>query len=284
MTYRQLQRLVTGILRDNLVPSPETDALFLLQFVSGTDLTHFLLIADDEVPEEIRQRVMELANRRAQRIPLQHLTGTAPFMGRDFKVSPDVLIPRPDTEVLADEAVRILKKESPRGRVLDLCTGSGILAVTLALEMPEAEVWASDLSKEALKIAGENARAFGADVHFTQGDLFTPLSGRFDMIVTNPPYIATDEIALLEEEVKDHDPFMALDGGPDGFLLIDRIIEEAPRYLKENGCLLMEIGSGQGEGTLRRLDGHGFRKTRIIKDLAGLDRVAAAVRPLADTE
>ena len=279
MTYRQLQRLITGILQDNLVPSPETDALFLLQFVSGTDLTHFLLIADSEVPEEERERVMELALRRAQRIPLQHLTGTAPFMGRDFRVSPDVLIPRPDTEVLADEAVRILKKEAPRGRVLDLCTGSGILAVTLSLELPDLEVWASDLSKEALKIAGENAAALGADVHFTQGDLFAPLTGTFDMIVTNPPYIETDEIADLEAEVKDHDPFMALDGGPDGFLLIDRIIEEAPAFLKENGCLLMEIGCGQGEGTLSRLREHGYREARIIRDLAGLDRVAAAVRP-----
>ena len=276
MTYQQLQRLVTGMLRDSLVPAPETDALFLLQHVTGTDLTHYLMIAADAVPEETKERCLELARLRACRIPLQHLTGTAFFMGREFTVNEHVLIPRPDTEVLAAGAIEVCRQKKKSGRILDLCTGSGILAVTLALELPSWQVEASDISHEALLTARENAARLGADVRFYEGDLFGPVSGIFDMIVSNPPYIPTGVIEELEPEVRDHDPFTALDGGADGLDFYRRIAEKAPAYLKKGGWLLCEIGHDQEDAVYGLLAEKKWQDVQVFRDLAGKARVVRA--------
>ena len=284
MTFRQIQRAVAGILRESGISAPENDALFLLQYVTGMDLTRYLMKADEEAAEMVRERCEKLARVRASHVPLQHITGSAPFFGREFAVNGNVLIPRPETEILAEEALRILESEFPGGRVLDLCTGSGILAVTLCLEAPQAAVEASDLSPAALDVARGNARRLGAQVSFYQGDLFENAEGPFDMIVTNPPYIPSSVIPTLESEVKDHDPLLALDGGEDGFSVIGRIVCDAPAYLKENGWLLVETGYDQGERISRELEAAKWRDIRILKDLSGHSRVARARRPAAQDD
>ena len=280
MTFRQIQRAAAGLLRDNEIPAPDSDALFLLQYVSGMDLTRYLLNAGEEAGEEIKERCLALARLRAAHVPLQHIIGSAPFMGRDFIVNDKVLVPRQETEVLAEEAIRILKQSFPEGNVLDLCTGSGILAVTLSLEVPQARIEASDISAEALEVARKNAERLGADVIFREGDLFENIEDVFDMIVTNPPYIPTGVIPTLDSEVKDHDPLLALAGGEDGFRVISRIIRNAPAYLSGSGWLLIEIGYDQGERISRELAMAKWRDIKILRDLSGHSRVAAARRPL----
>ena len=186
-----------------------------------------------------------------------------------------VLIPRPETEELADEAVRYLRKTG-KSRVLDLCTGSGALALAIKHAVPEAAVTGSDLSEDALCVAEENATALGLDVTWIRSDLFCEIREAFDLIVCNPPYIPTEDVRKLEKNVRAYEPVMALDGGKDGFCFYRRLADEAPAYLKADGALFMEVGIGQAE-EVRELFRDRFHETRILRDLEGVDRMVLAI-------
>lgn len=211
---------------------------------------------------------------RSRHVPLQHLTGEQEFMGYPFLVNEHVLIPRQDTECLVEAALKeIIKKKQEHIAILDLCTGSGCIAVSLKKLLPEAHVTATELSAEALAVAKENAARLQADISFLQGDLFASVTERFDLIVSNPPYIKTGIIETLMPEVRDHEPRQALCGGADGLDFYRRIAKEAPAYLNPGGALWLEIGCEQGKAVTALLRENGFEGVCCRQDLAGLDRI-----------
>jgi release factor glutamine methyltransferase len=239
------------------------------------DAPRLLVVASGETPltDARAEQFFTLVARRQSREPLQYILGTQPFMGCSFCVDERVLIPRQDTETLCEQA---LLNAPEQGAVLDLCTGSGALAVVIKKAMPALLVCASDVSEAAISLAQKNARENGADIDFRQGDLFEPFQNeRFDMIVSNPPYIPTGELATLQEEVR-REPALALDGGEDGLSFYRRIAREAPAHLKENGVLLMEIGWDQAQAVLNLLTDAGFSGLQVVRDTAGRDRVVIA--------
>ena len=218
-----------------------------------------------------------LAQRRAA-VPIQHLRGSQEFFGREFIVTPDVLIPRPETEHLIETVLRLYTDQSACPRIADVGTGSGILAITLALEYPRGSVLALDISMPALEIAHRNAAALNArNVRFAASDLLDAAHGEepFDLIVSNPPYIPLNEAAGLHPQVRDHEPHLALFGGKDGHDLYRRLIPEASRYLKHDGWLLLETG---GNSSILSALLEGWRDVHFVRDLQGLERIAAAKR------
>lgn len=264
------------------------DAEELFCFLTGMDKVGLFLRANEEVDEETEAKYMELIKRRAERIPLQHITGVQEFMGHTFKVDPNVLIPRQDTETLVEEAARTIQKnpkekltfmQKLRGvaewEVLDLCCGSGAIGISLAKICSNIKVTASDISAAAIAVASENAAALRAKVKFVEGDMFKPHAGsKFDMIVSNPPYIRTAMVSILQEEVKAHEPLAALDGGKDGLDFYRVIVDQAAEYLKPGGFLMLEIGHDQGEVLRKMLKDDGrYTPAEVIKDLPGKDRV-----------
>ncbi len=282
MTPREAIRQGTQRLRDAGVPDPVYDAAVLLESVMHRNALALRLDTDHPLTMLQLEAYEGLLARRAARIPLQHLLGSAWFCGRPFRVNGDVLIPRPETELLAERALDCLKELPEPVSVLDLCTGSGCIAVTLALETGRpGRVLASDLSPAALAVAEENARTLGAEgIRFLQGDLFgaVPPAERFGVIVSNPPYIPTEACAGLQPEVL-HDPLLALDGGADGLSVLRRIIREAPEHLAEGGWLLLEIGSPQAEDVCGLIRAAGaYAEPAVRRDQAGLDRMVEARR------
>ena len=213
---------------------------------------------------------------RASHVPLQHITGVQEFMGLGFCVNEHVLVPRQDTEVLVESVLEVLK---PGMEVLDMCTGSGCILISLLKLCGLADVKGVgvDISEEALKVAIRNAEKLGIDAMFLHSDLFKKVDGVYDIIVSNPPYIRTTVIEELKEEVKFHDPFIALDGKEDGLYFYRRIVEESPKFLKKCGKLYFEIGHDQGEAVSKVMRDAGFTDVTVKKDLAGLDRVVFGV-------
>lgn len=285
LTYAALLKQASGQLADASVPDPETDARFLLFHFFEMNLTDYLLKRDQSVlTDGGKEQEKKLAcfrqavDRRCQRVPLQHILGKAWFYGYLFEVSPDVLIPRPETEILVRKVLE--EVGSQPCRILDLCTGSGCIAVTLKKEAPQIRCMASDISQKALDLARKNAAAQGVRVDFVRSDLFDAFdrNERFDLIVSNPPYIATEEMSFLQPEVRIYDPVLALDGGCDGLDFYRRICREGYRFLNENGALFMEMGAAQGSGIRRILDDAGFCDVQILRDLSGKDRVIGGYR------
>ena len=278
MRVRECLRQARLRLEAAYVPDPAIDAAWLMGKVLGLSRLETLARGDSQLSDEQQAAFEALLARRLLREPLQYILGETDFMGRRFLVRPGVLIPRNDTETLARLALDCLPAG---GRALDLCTGSGILAVTLALDAPEALVDAADLSPEALSLARENAALHGANVNFYEGDLFTPCAGKvYDMICCNPPYIKSGEWPGLQAELR-FEPGMALDGGPDGLLFYRRLAQDAPRYLVPDGRLLLEAGDGQTQEISRMLE-HSFEDIRVYDDMAGLPRAVAARRKDTD--
>jgi release factor glutamine methyltransferase len=214
--------------------------------------------------------------RRARREPLQYILGTQEFMGLEFEVSPAVLIPRRDTEVLVEEAV---KRSLPAARILDIGAGSGCIAVALAKALPQAEVWGVEKSPEALALAQRNAGQHGVRMTLFEGSLFEPFPGQtFDLIVSNPPYIPTGDLENLQPEVRDYEPWGALDGGADGLDFYRLIISAAPGYLTLGGWLLFEVGLGQAEAVLGLFAAAGlFGECFTARDAAGIERVVGGI-------
>lgn len=275
MTFREAYRYGQKRLEQAEVPEAALDAWYLLEYASGCTRSHFLACPEEELEEAWESAFREAVEKRTERVPLQHITGEQEFMGLSFLVSRQVLIPRQDTEVLAEEALRYLR---PGMRFLDLCTGSGCILLSLLYACPGAEGVGADISEEALAVAGQNRERLALQAELIRSDLFSGLSGTFDMIVSNPPYIKREEIPSLMEEVRDHEPWLALDGHEDGLFFYRRIAQECLPYLKKGGRLYLEIGYDQGGSVPEILEEQGFSYIKVVKDLAGLDRVVKAVR------
>ena len=278
MTIREALKSAEAQLISSAVPDARLDAEYLLAGV--LDAPRLMVLASGETPltDATAGRFFALVRRRASREPLQYILGTQPFMGCTFMVDDRALIPRQDTEILGEQA---LLRAPETGRALDLCTGSGALAVVLSRALPGLHVTASDISPAALALARQNALLNGVSVDFREGDLFAPVSGEtFDLIVSNPPYIPSGDLSGLQEEVK-REPRLALDGGPDGLSFYRQIAAQAPHHLTPGGFLLMEIGCDQAPAVTALLLDAGFPAPEVIRDLAGRDRVIAAQKPSA---
>jgi len=256
----------------------DLDAWYLLEYVTGVSRSQYFLEPEREVSPEQADTYRKLIEKRSSHIPLQHLTGEQEFMGLTFKVNEHVLIPRQDTEVLVEEALKYVQDGMD---ILDVCTGSGCILLSvlkLSTKMCRGTLHGTgvDLSEEALKVAEENAKELQVEAAFLHSDLFTEVQGQYDMILSNPPYIEKAVVETLDEEVRDHEPRMALDGGEDGLDFYRKITVESVQYLKTGGRLIFEIGYDQGEAVSALMKEH-FAEVRVIQDLAGLDRVVSGV-------
>lgn len=271
MTYRELYEEGKAELKQAGIEEASLDARLLLEFVCGTSHSDLLVYGSRDMDAEKERNYRELTARRAGHIPLQHLTGEQEFMGLSFSVNENVLIPRQDTEVLVEEVMRAMSDGS---RILDVCTGSGCILLSLLHYSNGCSGVGTDISEKALETARVNAgRLEEKNAEFVQGDLFENVEGRFHVIVSNPPYIATQVIGGLMEEVRLHEPMCALDGGEDGLYFYRRITKEAKFHLCGGGQLFFEIGHDQGEAVSELMRAEGYRDVECIKDFAGLDRV-----------
>ena len=278
LTLKQLYKVGTVKLAEEGIEEFSLDAWYLLEYVTGVSKAMYFAEPERAVSEENADRYIDCIRRRAAHIPLQHITGEQEFMGYPFHVNEHVLIPRQDTEILVEEAIRVMR---PKMKVLDMCTGSGCIVLSI-LKMCREKYYMTDLqgigadvAEEALKVARENGRRLGVPVTWIQSDLFakTPEEEKYDVIVSNPPYIETAVIDTLQEEVRLHDPYIALDGKEDGLYFYRRIISEAGKYLKTQGKLMFEIGCDQAEAVEELMKNAGYEQITVKKDLAGLDRV-----------
>lgn len=266
----------------------QSDAMLLLEYVSGLRRSDICLRYQEPIPEDVEERFMELLEFRRQHIPVQYITGRQNFMGMELQVTPDVLIPRPETELLAERVIHACEGRD----VLDLCTGSGCIAIAVQTLGKAKSVSASDISNKALAVATKNAKEQEAEIAFRQGDLFEAWAScceepdsdagngcstrKFDIIVSNPPYIPTAEIAGLMPEVREYEPHLALDGTEDGLAFYRRIAAECKEYLKPDGRVLLEIGCEQGKDVADLFRKAGFANVQIYQDYAGLDRMVEA--------
>ena len=275
MTYRELYDLAVKSLQNADIAEAGLDARLILEAVFEGNRNLLLLDGEKEAPSEKILGFRELVEQRAMHIPLQQLLGVQNFMGLDFKVNDKVLIPRQDTETLVEE---VLIELHDGMSVLDMCTGSGAILISLLNYKNDCIGVGSDLSAEALSVARENASRLlpeekQKNISFLQGDLFEPVEGKFDRIVSNPPYIPTEVIPTLMPEVRDHEPLMALDGDRDGLRFYRQIIAQSKDYLYHGGMLYFEIGYDQKEAVIGLMKEAGFVQITCVKDLAGLDRV-----------
>ena len=276
MTPRELLKALAAELADAGVPDSEVDASLLLSYVTGKNPMNLRLDSWSQVSLADETATRALCEQRKRHIPLQYLTGVQSFLGRDFQVDERVLIPRPETELLAERAIAALQ-DRPSPTALDLCCGSGCLAVSLALGVPQAEVHAADISEGALAVTRLNAERLHAKVSLHQGNLFSavPEGLRFDVIVSNPPYIPAADCLALQEEVR-REPLLALDGGADGYDFYRRIAQDAPRFLKEGGVLLMEVGYDQAQSVMVLCRAAGFRQVMAHEDYQHIERMVEA--------
>ena len=270
MTYREAIETGTRILQKENIAYANIDAWYLLQMACKIDRNFYYLHEEDELTAEQQSEYESTVHKRAEHVPLQYIIGEQEFMGLKFKVNSNVLIPRQDTETLVEEALRVAK---PGMRVLDLCTGSGCIIISLAKNVADISCTGSDISKQALLVAKENAKANEVEVEWERSDLFENISGTFDLIVSNPPYIPTGEIPGLMPEVRDFEPVDALDGKEDGLYFYRIITEKSPEYLTSDGYLYFEIGYDQGEAVSAMMRQCGYTQVEVLKDLAGNDRV-----------
>ncbi len=270
MEYAALYRMGEDKLRYAGIEEASLDARLLLEEVCGTDRNTLLVHGDKEVTEEQRECYVNYITQRCRHIPLQHILGYQEFMGLRFAVSPAVLIPRQDTETLVEEVMRFLHDGM---HILDMCTGSGCILLSLLKYSNDCVGVGCDLSADALKVAAENAAALGIEAEFLQSNLFEEIRGRFEVIVSNPPYIKSGAIKELMEEVREHDPMMALDGGEDGLFFYRKIVASAGDYLYPGGMLFFEIGCDQADEVSGLMQDAGYKDITVCKDLAGLNRV-----------
>lgn len=277
MNYTEAFLMGMQKLKEAEIGEAQLDARLLLEEVCGTDHNTLLCHGDREVSEAEEEQYRKALEQRAVHVPLQHLLGYQDFMGLRFQVNKHVLIPRQDTEILVEEAMRYLHDGM---RILDLCTGSGCILLSLLHYSNDCEGTGVDISKEALQVAALNAELLGIKADFLKSDLYEKVTGKFDLLVSNPPYIERKVIPTLMEEVREYDPYIALDGGEDGLDFYRRIIGGAQDYLKRGGQILMEIGSGQAQAVSELLREAGFKEIDVCRDFAGLDRVVSGRLPI----
>lgn len=293
-TFHELLTQGTQLLMNAGIEEARLDAWLLLEYTADISRAWYYAHPESEVNEKIVSEYLSLCQKRAEHIPLQHLTHQACFMGYDFYVDERVLVPRQDTEVLAEEALHQLRNiRNPR--ILDMCTGSGCLLLSLLMELPDATGTGVDISAAALAVAERNRknlelekRAVLVQSDTFSGDYFQKNSGNisleYDMLISNPPYIPTEDIGKLMEEVRFHDPVLALDGREDGLYFYRRITEQAGKYLKPGGWLMYEIGCEQGADVSAIMQGEGFTEVTVKKDLAGLDRVVIGKKQMQEEQ
>lgn len=280
MTLEEAYGYGKKVLEEHEIGDASVDAWILLEHITEISRAMYYVNPKQEITSEQKIQYEYFIKQRAKRIPLQHLTKEQEFMGLTFEVNEKVLIPRQDTEILVET---VLEELEPNMRVLDVCTGSGCILISLLKMLQDGRGQDTvkgvgvDISKEALEVAEKNARKHNTEAVFLQSDLFENVEGMYDIIVSNPPYIKTEEIEKLEDEVKLHDPMLALDGKEDGIYFYRKIIKESRKYLKKNGKLYFEIGHTQGEEVKTLMEEAGFSDVRVKKDLAGLDRVVYGV-------
>jgi len=275
MTFEEAWSHGKQVLQSVGILDYELDSWYLLEYLFKIDKSWYYLHSSEKMPEEKVQEYELLLKKRSERVPLQYITGSQEFMGLNFKVNSHVLIPRQDTETLVEEAVKRLE---PDMEVLDLCTGSGCVIISI-MKQKKIIGTASDISKQALLIAKENAKSNQVEVNLVRSDLFQNITGKYDMIVANPPYIPTEEIAGLMPEVRIFEPIDALDGKEDGMYFYHRIVQESRKFLKSNGYLCLEIGHDQGGRVAFLMEENGYRNVKVVKDLARNNRVVCGNLP-----
>lgn len=270
MTYREAVEFGTKCLTDAGVPDAALDAWYLLQMVCKIERSYYYVHGEEDITQDAQKEYEIAVQKRAEHIPLQYIIGEQEFMGLRFKVNSNALIPRQDTETLVEQVLKIVK---PGMKVLDLCTGSGCVLISVLKNAPELTGMGSDISKTALLVAKENAKLHEVDAEWVRSDLFDNITETFDVIMANPPYIPTGEILSLMPEVRDFEPENALDGGADGLDFYRKITGQVKDYLNPGGYVYMEIGYDQGETVSELMRNAGFTEVEVIKDLARNDRV-----------
>ncbi len=258
-----------ALLKENGITEGDLDAWYLLSHYFHINRAQYIMHPRIAITEEQYRRYLTLIYKRSEHIPLSYITGEQEFMGLNFHVSEDVLIPRQDTEVLVEEALKVSRGKE----VLDLCTGSGCIIISLARLGRTKSAVGVDISKKALSVAKENARRLQTDVTFLESDIYTQVRGKYDIIISNPPYIPTRDISDLMEEVKNHEPVLALDGSADGLYFYRIIINGVSQFLKPDGYIFLEISYNQAEAVSKLLREAGIVDIKVINDLAGLNRV-----------
>ena len=288
MSLEALLKEGTKVLEEHELQEARLDAWLLLEYVTGVNRAFYFAHSDDQVAEEKVTAYREAVAKRASHVPLQHITHQAWFMGYEFYVNQNVLAPRQDTETLVEKALEILKgKNAPR--ILDMCTGSGCILLSLLALKEDAYGVGADVSRPALQVAERNAAGLQVTdrAELVESDLFlSPFfqekagkdTALYDILISNPPYIRSADVEELMEEVRDHDPRLALDGHEDGLYFYRKIVSEGAPFLKKDGWMLFEIGYDQGEAVSKLMCDNGFFDVQIIKDLTGLDRVVLGRR------
>ena len=271
-TLQQMLQWGTMQLENHNVPEASLDAWYLLEYVTGLKRAEYFLCQDELCSQNCQSKFQEAVRKRADRIPLQYIIGVQEFMGFPFRVNEHVLIPRQDTECLVELAIPVVENR----KVLDLCTGSGCIGISLAKLGNPKIVRGVDISSQALTIARENADLLQADITFQESNLFENITDKYDVIVSNPPYIPPAIIETLMPEVRVHEPRLALDGGMEGLDFYRRIAIEAKKVFEEEGVIFLEIGCEQGADVQRIFMQAGYHEVQVHQDLAGKDRVCEA--------
>lgn len=269
MNLSELNENIIAILNEAEIKEAELEAFYIIEAVMKLSRPMFFLKKGEKVLQQDVDNCLAIAEKRKQHMPLQYILGSQEFMGLNFKVTPDVLIPRQDTEGLVEKVLKMLK---PEMKILDMCTGSGCIAVSIAKFASDVQVSAVDVSAKALEIAKENAVANEVTVNFIESDMFQRITQKYDIIVSNPPYIRSQEVTILMPEVRDYEPHLALDGKEDGLYFYRKLAKEAGDFLTPGGILCLEIGYDQGKEVAQLLREQGFVQVRVEKDLCGLDR------------
>lgn len=274
MKLSELYGLFVDTLNKSGFAEAESDSILIFEYIAGIDRVKLTLEGDRELEPGIEEKLKAALAKRLTHMPVQYITGYQNFMGLEFMVSKDVLIPRMDTETLVEEVLRLGLSNV---RVLDICTGSGCILLSILKYVYGSSGVGVDISDGALGVAKANSEALGIDATFIKSDMFEniPKDERFDIVVSNPPYIRSDVIGTLMSEVKDYEPLLALDGSEDGLKFYRIIADRAPEYLNNGGMLFLEIGYDQGAEVSALLSAAGFTDVEVIKDLSGLDRVVS---------
>jgi len=270
MNRKEAYELGIETLTEAGIEEAKSDTLLLLEEICHVTRNDVLVHGEAELEADVAEVYKDALKKRCTHIPLQHITGVQNFMGLDFTVNEHVLIPRFDTEILVEEVMKFLHDGFS---ILDMCTGSGCILLSLLKYSNNCKGLGVDISADALAVANINKEKLGIEASFIESNLFEQVTGKYDIIVSNPPYIRSDVIPTLMEEVRDHEPLLALDGTEDGLFFYREVIKESPKYLNGGGMLFFEIGYDQAEDVSGLMEDAGYKDVTVVKDFAGLDRV-----------
>ncbi len=280
MTIAETLKRASEDLRDASVPNDVLDAQSLLAEAMGCDRTHLIINFNQQISDDVLAKYRRLIERRASGEPLQYITGRQEFFGLEFEVTPDVLIPRPETEIIIEETIRLAHRSGlDQPAIVDVGVGSGCIAVTLARELSRSRVSASDISEAALQVAKRNVSRYGLEtqIHFVAANLLDAFTEETfaDFIISNPPYVAEHELPTLQREVRDWEPRVALTDFSDGLSFFRRLLNDSPPRIKPGGYLICEMGYTQSEAVLAMIDSTVWREPRLLDDLQGIPRTLA---------